>query len=177
MQIASPPRCGAAGCALRVAMAFITFALSACQTGATRPKGADAPLPPPVVVSQGPITQDTVVGSDPCAARLHDIEGMMLYYYAVNKKMPEKLDELKPFADIDQTPDFRCPESGLPYLYYPNGLSTIGKDKLIVICDPEPTHGGNRYCIFVSPHTAGSALSAEVLPLPEGLFRGYLPAQ
>lgn len=156
--------------------AILLCGLAACQSAkpAARPLSSKSNS---LLFPQGPLTQDNAVGSDADASRLHDIEGMLLYYYAVNKKMPDKLDDLTKYADFDQVPNFTCPSNGKPYEYYPVGLSTPNHDKLIIIADPAPLHSGNRYCIFISRPHPGAAMASEVLPIPEGLFKGYAPAQ
>jgi hypothetical protein len=112
--------------------------------------------------------------TDPCAARMHDLAGAMLLYYAVHKKMPDKLEELKPLADADQQLSFVCPKSNLPYGYVPEGLGAQGKKARIVVFDSTPVHNGFRWCMMVSPSKPGS-ITVDVVPLSDALFHTYKP--
>jgi hypothetical protein len=118
---------------------------------------------------------ETAVRSDPCAERVHNIGGTLLLYYASHQQMPQRLEELKPLADFDQPIELTCPVSGKPYLYAPNGLAAVGKEKRIVVYDAEPSHDGRRWCLFMLPAKPGQALAVEVLEVPEGLFRTFTP--
>jgi hypothetical protein len=112
---------------------------------------------------------------EPCAARLQDVEGAMLMYWAVNRHLPEKLDELKEFADVGTELNFTCPASGLPYVYAPGGLQSAGRPKRIIMHDATPAHDGKRWCILMAPIKPGQAPYMEVLQMPDALFRTYLP--
>lgn len=116
---------------------------------------------------------DQVLKTDPCGSRLHDVGGALLMYYALNKHMPEQLEEVKSMADFGMELVFTCPKSGKPYSFTPNGLAAIGKDKRIVIYDSEPSHDGRRWCVFMPTPRLGQAMSLEVLLVPEGLFNTY----
>jgi hypothetical protein len=123
-----------------------------------------------------PMTPDEAVLSDPCAARLHDIEGALMLYYALNKRLPDNLDQLRSMADIDTPLDFTCPVSHLPYVYAPLGLIGPGKVKRIIVYDPTPAHNGNRWCILMAQQERADAPQAvEVLSIPEAVFQTYLP--
>jgi hypothetical protein len=118
---------------------------------------------------------EAAVRNDPCAEHLQNIGGTLLLYWAVNKRMPQQLEELKPLASFDQTIELTCPVSGKPYGYAPQGLAAAGKEKRIVVYDPEPSHHGNRWCLFMVPPQPGQALATEVLEVPEGLFHTFTP--
>jgi len=120
----------------------------------------------------GMTSPDQLLKTDPCASRLQDIGGTLLLYYAVNKHMPEKLEDIKPLADLGQDLQFTCPLSGKPYAFTPAGLAAVGKDKRIVVYDSEPSHNGKRWCVFMPTPRPGQ-MSVEVLEVPEGLFRTY----
>jgi hypothetical protein len=110
--------------------------------------------------------------TDPCAARMHALEGAMLFYYAVHHKMPEKLEDLKGSQDFDQELAFTCPKSNEPYGYVPGGLAAPGKQMRIVVYDASPVHNGFRWCVMVSPSKPGS-ITVDVIPLAESVFRNY----
>lgn len=147
--------------------------LPACQNKSAAPRASNRPMVP--LSSDGSISADQAIAADPCAARLHDIEGAMLLYYAIYKKLPEKLTDLAPLADFDAPLVFTCPASGLPYGYDPQGLRSPGKSKQILVYDPTPVHDGRRWCIFTSPAGPGASRSMEVLAVTDPFFRGYQP--
>src|SRR5205823_6637241 len=112
--------------------------------------------------------------------RLQDIEGALIAYWAVHHDMPAKLVDLAPFADTGTELKFTCPVSNQPYVYVPVGLQSAGRTKRIVVHDATPAHDGNRLCILMAPlpHTKNWQSPIpyfEVLPVPENLFRTYLP--
>ena len=100
----------------------------------------------------------------------------MLGYYAVYKQLPDKLDDLKALADVDEPLEFSCPKSHQPYVYVPGGLEVAGRPKRIVLHDATPAHDGGRWCILMEPATGKNPPSMEVLLVPEPIFRGYVPA-
>jgi hypothetical protein len=106
---------------------------------------------------------------------LQDIEGAMLLYYAVNRHLPEKLDELKEFADVGTELNFTCPVSGQPYVYAPGGLQSAGRNKRIIMHDATAAHDGKRWCILMAPIKPGQAPYMEVLQMTDAMFRTYLP--
>src|SRR5262245_27281058 len=65
--------------------------------------------------------QSAISNTDPCATRLHDICGPLLFYYATNHQLPVKLEDLKQIGGFEEV-EYICPVSGLPYVYVPAGL-------------------------------------------------------
>ena len=122
------------------------------------------------------VSPDQLVLTDPSAIRLHDIGGAMLFYFAVNKRLPDKLEELRPYADGDVELNFTSPVSQQPYGYAPRGLIFEGRNKRIVAYDPV-AHNGKRWCIFMAVARPAEAQSIEVLELQDGVFRLYRPAE
>jgi hypothetical protein len=119
---------------------------------------------------------------DPCATRLHQISGLLLTYYALNKHLPDRLEELTPLVDVDVDPDAStgfdttCPASGAPYVYAPSGLqSAAGGERYLVLYDAVPAHGGLRWGIFVAPPHGGLPPATWVILMSEEVFRGYVP--
>ena len=126
----------------------------------------------------GPVSADDAVSADASAARLHDIEGPLLMYYALHHRLPDRLEEIRPLADADTDLQLVAP-SGQPYLYAPNGLGAPGTSKRIIVADPAPSpRTGARQCILMPPPptTLGAPLSMEVLPVPEAAFKQFTPA-
>jgi len=114
--------------------------------------------------------------TDPCAVRMHDLSGLLLLYYAVNKHLPDRVEELAPLADPDVTFDPTCPLSGRPYVYAPGGLqSSEGGERYLVLYDAAPSHGGLRWGVFVAPPQAGKPPATWVILMSEQVFRGYVP--
>jgi hypothetical protein len=115
---------------------------------------------------------------DPNAEQLHDISGAILLYYAIYKQMPEQLTDLQRLNDVDTptsgTPPlkFTSPDSGLPYLYYPEGLVSPDGMGKIFVCDATPSQSGNRWCIVQGPSN-GRTLSLRVEALPEKVFQAF----
>jgi len=156
---------------------LLPFALLGCQPAKPPPPREDplAGLGGGLDTSVQTMSPETAVRSAPCAARLQNIGGTLLLYYATHQQMPTRLDDLKPLADMDEPLELSCPVSKKAYLYSPTGLAAVGKDKRIVVYDPEPSHEGRRWCLFMIPAKPGQALAVEVLEVPEGLFRTFLP--
>ena len=123
-----------------------------------------------------PATDDESVASDPCAIRLHDIEGTMLLFYAVNKRLPDSLEDLKPLADFGSQLQLVCPATGQAYQYDPRGLMSAGRSKRIIVWDSTAAHHGNRFCILMPYTPPGAAMSLEVVAVPEADFGTYVPA-
>jgi hypothetical protein len=131
------------------------------------PQTPSAPAPP-----GGP---DVLASLEPCAARLQDLAGVMLLYYAVHKQLPVALDELRAVAEFDQELNFTCPASGRPYVYNPAGLRYPGKDERLVLYDADPTHaGGTRWGIVAAPPKGKRPAAMWAVPLTEEVFQTYL---
>ncbi len=143
------------------------LSLTGCVTSTTPRAKPVAP-----VVGRGSV--EDAVASDPCATRVHEIAGAMLQYYAIDRQLPAKLEDLNMFKD-DAALVFRCPTSNLPYVYVPSGLAAPGGSKIIILHDAAPTHNGRRWCLLMAPSGANAAQSMEVLSIPEQTFRAYLP--
>jgi hypothetical protein len=101
---------------------------------------------------------------------------LLLMYYAVNKHLPDRIDELATFADDTLPFKAECPESGQQYVYAPQGLraSTSGERSLIIY-DEVPAHGGLRWGVFVAPPRDGQPPATWVILMSEEVFRQYVP--
>ena len=154
----------------------IAILIAGCQARAPEPGTSvgisGAPLP-----TNRPPTQDETVASDVSAARLHDIVGAILTYYISNQnRLPDTLEDVKPFADAGTELNFISPSSGMPYAYSPAGLLAAGADKRIIVWDPSPNKQGIRWCILMPPISQGKAIIPEVVPIQEKAFEAFLPA-
>jgi hypothetical protein len=110
---------------------------------------------------------------DACSDRLQDLAGSLLFYYAMNKRLPQTLADL---TDVDGNaipPEhLSCPVSRKPYIYDPRGTPAGGnKPGLIVLADPEPSHSGLRWAITVEkPRGPSQPLITHLVALPETAF-------
>jgi hypothetical protein len=124
----------------------LVVAAAGCQTGAAaRRAGADI---------------------DPCAERLHDLSGRLLFYYSLHGALPAALEDLAS-ADPTPLPPLVCPVSGKPYVYNREGLPVRGRPGRAVLYDAAPTHAGMRWAALVDPPIEGKPRTARVLLLPE----------
>ena len=137
------------------------------------PRQASRQTRPPRDPSAPPKPNDL---TDPCAARMHDLSGLILQYYAVNRQLPERVEELAPLAEIGQEFNATCPVSGRPYVYAPGGLqSSAGGERYLILYDAEPSHGRLRWGVFVAPPREGQPPATWVILMSETVFRGYVP--
>lgn len=117
-----------------------------------------------------------VPNDDPCAARLHELCGVLLLYYVKHESLPPTLDDLKHAPGADAVGDFTCPVSHKPYLYTPTGLpSPASPDAVMIVYDAEPSHAGARLAISITPPLPGGPLVPEVILAPESRFPSKSP--
>jgi len=121
-----------------------------------------------------PVEAKTLVG-DTCDIRLHELAGPLLEYYVLNHRLPQRLEELAPFAEAGTDFQLTCPVSGQPYVYAPNGLTHQGSARVLLVYDRVPAHKGVRWGLLVSPAEGDQPLSTWVQPLDEKRFRQYVP--
>jgi hypothetical protein len=148
-------------------------ALVGCQSTPPPAKGGGgtstaAPAPQTLTDAQRAAT-------DPCALRMTDVEEAMINFYAINRRLPEQLDELKSYALSGAQLNFTCPVSGRAYVYVPGGLQSAGRPKRILLHDATAAHEGKRWCILLAPLKPGQAAFMEVLPVDDKDFHTYLP--
>ena len=156
-----------AGCAPKQSPAGAPAGKEARTTDRTRP----APSTPRV--GTGGVDDP----ASPCATRLHDLGGLLLHYYALNRKLPATLDEVAPLADMGVEFNATCPDSRRPYAYVPGGLRTSGGGGMLVLYDAVPAHGGLRWGVFLFPPGSGQVPTTRVILMSDEVFRGYVPAQ
>lgn len=113
--------------------------------------------------------------TDPCATRLHELSGQLLMFYAVNKRLPDSVEELTPFTGTAFAAD--CPTSDQPYVYAPGGLrSSSSGDRRLILYDATPAHRGLRWGVFIAPPQGMQPPATWVILMSEEVFRGYVPA-
>lgn len=103
---------------------------------------------------------------------MHDLCGPLLLYYGIYHKLPQSLDELKKLPSFENL-EFVCPESKLPYIYTPTGVSvatgqnsSAASRTVIVLADPTPAHWGIRWGISVDEREPGKGIVAKVVVIP-----------
>jgi hypothetical protein len=152
----------------------ITLA-AGCQSTKPRPEvvqNSETPPPPaPAPVTGGTETKATV--NDPSATRMQDLCGAILYYYASNRHLPLKLEELRPYADLGVTLGFTSPVTNEPYVYVPKGLRGEGIRDTLILYDPHEDAKGDRWGIVMVPPEAGKAVLMYAIPVSEKLLRAY----
>ena len=162
----------ASGCAPKPATAGGKPVASSKQTAKRSAPGSSGaskknPTAPPVEAS--------AIAGDTCDIRLHELAGALLQYYVLNHHLPERLDELAPFAEPDTEFHTTCPVSGQPYVYAPAGRTRQGSARVLLVYDATPAHKGIRWGLLVSPAEGDQPMSTWVQPLDEKRFRQYVP--
>ena len=132
-----------------------------------------APPSKPAAAPVGPDAVDTLTADQPCGNRLHSLAGDMLMYYALHRRLPPTLEDLRAIADDGAALEFTCPTSRQPYVYEPGGLTYPGKEERLVLYDAEPTHDGTRWGVVAAPPKGERPAAAWAVRLPEQLFRAY----
>jgi hypothetical protein len=141
------------------------------QSGAPVTREQARPRQKPAPAGRGDSPIDV---TDPCAMRLHDVSGVLLMYYAINRRLPAKLDELESLTDVDTGFSVECPASHQPYVYVPGGLSAPNQQRLLVLYDPVPAHAGLRWGVFIAPPREGKPPATFVLLMSEEVFRSFV---
>ena len=166
---------------VRHCLAFVLLAevllLSGCKSDtpvAPAPEASQTMSPlRQALASGGGASPDDILPSDPSSLRLQDLGGYLRLYYRQNKQMPAALEDLRPYVS-DGDFNITSPFSGEPYVYKSTGMWSPNQDDKCIICfDPTLTPKGMRICLFMSMPKASSALSVEVVALPEQDFRRY----
>jgi len=145
---------------VRITLTLACLLLAAC--------GGPVPQATPALPSDG------LAATDPCATRLHDISGTMLMYYLLNKKLPERLDLLRPLADAGTELNFTCPASGKPYIYAPGDTAVPVSERRLVLYDATPAHHGLRWGIVAAPAQGDQPMSLWVEPISDAALREFL---
>ena len=152
-----------AAAAVRVTalMVACVFASAAGCGGAPKTAQADPTTTP---------ARSSSANTDPCAMRLHDVCGPLLLYYASNRALPAKLEQLSAVPGFDHVKDFTCPASGKPYVYNPPGIPAPDRAMRLIIYDAVPAHGGTRWAIAIPINPGEGPLVAKVVAVPESRF-------
>ena len=108
--------------------------------------------------------------TDPCATRLHDLCGPLLQYYALNRRLPDRIEELQAIAGPDPAASFDCPVSGRAYVYVPGGFAWGDRPGFVVLHDAEPSHSGFRWAVVVDAPQGSQPLVTRVVAVPDPVF-------
>jgi hypothetical protein len=154
---------------------FLAAGMAGCTVSS--PKTTPAPARQPALSISGSSDADgkpTLPGSitEPCADRLHTLCGPLLMYYALNHKMPERIEQIHEIGQPDPDVQINCPLSGKQYIYNAAGLPRPGKPGVLVLYDAEPNHHGRRWAVAVQPpQRPNQALIPEVVLEDEKTFQ------
>ena len=108
----------------------------------------------------------SAANTDPCAMRMHDICGPLLLYYATNRALPARLEQLSEMPGFDHLKDFTCPASGKPYVYNPAGIPAPDRAMRLIIYDAVPAHGNVRWAVSIPAKPGEGPLVAKVVAVP-----------
>jgi hypothetical protein len=104
---------------------------------------------------------------DPCAERLHDIEGQLLLYYHLNHSLPPSLEDLNKLTS--EKVQLTCPITGKLYIYVPEGIEILNGDRRVIVFDAVPCRPGVRHVIIADPIRPGKSVNIQVPPpMPDG---------
>jgi hypothetical protein len=142
-----------------------------CASSATREQKPKLQSP----WSVPPEARRTSTAIDPCADRLHELCGPLLMHYALHRRMPATLDDLRAVAGPDPTIAFECPVSRRTYVYNADGLQSPAVNGRIVLFDPIPAHDGKRWAVVLEETKPGQPLIPRVITIPEFDFPRPLP--
>ncbi|WP_428937154.1 hypothetical protein [Fontivita pretiosa] len=158
------------GMARRIGLISLAVAMLAAMAGGCAGRGASGSMP----TTRPGSPQQTVApitNTDPCAMRLHDLCGALLLYFATNRQLPARLEQLQQVPGFEQvTGELRCPVSGLPYVYNPAGWLLPEKQQRVIIYDRTPAHDGMRWAITIEEPKEDQPLITKVIALPESRF-------
>jgi len=139
--------------------------LAAFVAGCAAPAHRSASTDQKTAANQAPISN-----TDACAARLHDLSGPLLLYYATNHKLPPSLEALRS-TGMDMPEDLTCPVSHQPYVYNPQGLPAPNGMGKLIIYDATPAHSGMRWAVaIIEPQRQIDPLIAKVVAVPNTSF-------
>jgi len=122
----------------------------------------------------GPTPPNAIEATDPIASRLHDLSGLLLEYYLLNKRMPPRLDDLKPLADPGQPTDFADPRTGQPFIYNPAATRMSPGDTRLVIHAPNPDSSGRYQGVLMRLARGGQVTATWVVTMSAIELQGHV---
>jgi hypothetical protein len=134
------------------------------------------PVRPMTPTTPAPPVERTIK-ADPNPTRLHEIAGALLEYYALQTRLPARLEDLQPLADVGAPLNFVSPVSNRPFAYVPTGLrSPADPDRVLIVHDAVPDAAGGRWAILMQRPRGRQAPAMLVEFLTDRAFRAYAPA-
>ena len=173
------PRNGAGRIGARLVWTALVCAVSFATACAPRPDSkaaqgqsvARSEAATPAQPQAGAQSGAPLSATDPCAERLHALSGPLLYYYALNRRLPERIEELESLAGPDPAVGLDCPVSHQRYVYVPEGFAMRKQPGFVVLHDAAPSHGGFRWAVVVEePKGPKQPLITRVVAVPEAMF-------
>lgn len=167
--------------ATSITLAALLTSASGCgsKTGenstTNRPAKVTASAGDPQQPNAEPGGPTEISATDECATQLHNICGPLLTYYAIHRRLPSQLDELRTMPGADAPLSFTCPASGKPYVYRPEGVTvvvTVPQKRNenrpdfrghVILHDPEPLHSGHHWAIAIDEPKANQPFLAKVV--------------
>jgi hypothetical protein len=107
---------------------------------------------------------------------LHDACEPLLLYYAIHRRLPEKVEELRAVPGGNSSLSLVCPVSQKAYIYNSAGLRVPDQPGLIVMYDPQPSHSGLRWAISITEPGGSQPLITRVIAVPEARFIATPPS-
>ena len=149
---------------------LVAWGCTAPNPGKTQPRPASK-LVADKATSHGtaPRTSPTLSATDPCAERLHELSGSLLFYYAKHRRLPNDLAQLEALdSPAGDDVALACPVSEAPYVYDPEGLPRpANQPGLIIVYDPHPSHAGLRWAVVMEPGGRAGPPITRVIAAPE----------
>ena len=122
----------------------------------------------------GPTAPIPFDATDPCDGNLHELSGLFLEYWLVNRRLPAALDDLRPLADPSQQNAFTCPFAKRPYTYLPQAARMVGSVPRLVVYAPAPGNDGLHRAILMRVPQGSQAPATWVVKLTEIEIQGQL---
>ena len=107
---------------------------------------------------------------EPCADQLHELCRPLLMHFAIRRRMPDGLDDLRKIAGPDPSIVYECPVSRQTYTYNAQGLQSPTVPGRIVLFDSTPAHDGKRWAVLLEDTRPGQPLIPRVVSIPESEF-------
>jgi hypothetical protein len=98
---------------------------------------------------------------------MHDLSGLLLQYYMLNKRLPATLEEVRPLAKGGESTDFNCPGDSRPFVYLPQSPQALAADRVVVYAPGPAADGKYRAIIMGFPRNLAPAASVVNLSQPE----------
>jgi hypothetical protein len=110
--------------------------------------------------------------TDACATRMHELCGPLLLYYATNRQLPQRAEELLQVSGLSSdVKELQCPLSHRPYVYNRGGLPMLRGQGRAILYDETAAHGGRRWAITIEETPdVNQPLVARVVALPDSFF-------